>query len=170
MQTSIKVTVSQPLPSMPQMDPYKNNPLKQVPGMPPIAPPPYNRPPEEAPFIPNDKEQFKNEPFEKNDGIDFYIDAARFLPENSAYTRITLHGYTKSMQSIMSPQVINPDIDDSRAREPFYGYRYEFRAEKLDPTSIMVMTLDSFDLSCGRACIVGHCVFPLFLSSQSKSP
>lgn len=62
---------------MPKMDPYKNNPLKPNigpdPQMPKIAPPP-NRPQNEAPFIPNDRDQYKEELWDKKDGLDLYID------------------------------------------------------------------------------------------------
>ena len=110
MKTSIKVTISQPLPSMPQQLPYKNKPLKPVPGqapeaakeIPKIAPPP-NRSPDDAPYIPNKLDQHKKEQFYKNEAVDFYVDFARFLPENVSYTRVTSQGYTKSLKQIFKP-------------------------------------------------------------------
>lgn len=118
MRTSIKVTVSQPLPSMPPQMPYKNEPLKpdpyQKPEMPKIEPPP-NRPPEEAPYIPNNRDQYKDEIFQKTDGIDFYLDGGRFFPENAAYSRVTIHGYSKGMKAFMKPVNANPDVTISRS-------------------------------------------------------
>lgn len=171
MNTSIKVTVSQPLPSMPKMDPYQNKPLKPVPqkDMPMVEPPP-NRPPEEAPFIPNDKDSQANSPFEQKDGIDFYVDSGRFFPENAGYTRITIHGYTKTMRAYIDPVTVHPDIETSRVHEPFYGYRNEIRLAKMDPTSLIIFTLDSFDLSTGKRGIAGHAIFPLFIDTRTKSP
>ena len=117
MKTTIKVTVSQPLPTMPKMLPYKNQPLKKPgdrgnPDLPSLAPPP-NRPPNEAPFIPNDAEQFKNEPFMPKDGIDFYIDGGRFLPENTSYPRIIVHGYNKAGKIFLQATSVSPDIQEN---------------------------------------------------------
>jgi len=38
-------------------------------------------------FIPNDKIQYRNQSFGANEGIDFYIDYARFLPDNTTVTK-----------------------------------------------------------------------------------
>lgn len=137
--------------------------------MPQLAPPP-NRPPEEVPFIPNDKPQFTDEPYSGKDGIDLYVDYGRFLPENATYTRVTVHGFTKTMKAFMKPTFFGPDIAVSRVREPFYGNRTELRVKGLDPTACLIFTLDTFDLSKGEYCILGHAVFPLFLDSVNKSP
>lgn len=40
------------------------------------------------PFIINTKPQYHDRPFEKGNGIDFYIDAARFLPDNVTVTKV----------------------------------------------------------------------------------
>ena len=37
---------------------------------------------DKTPFIVNRKRQYANRPFEKGNGIDIYIDALRFLPDN----------------------------------------------------------------------------------------
>jgi len=174
MKTSIKVTVSQPLPTMPSQIPYENKPLKKIPGqedldLPSLAPPP-NRPLEDRPFIPNDKDQYTNEPFVKNDGIDYYVDTCRFLPENCSFTRITVHGYSKSGKSFMEPVTTSPDLSVSKSREPFYGFRSEMRTTKIDPTSFLIFTLDTFDLSNAEHKIAGHAVFPLFLDANTKAP
>jgi hypothetical protein len=73
MNTTIKITVSQPLPTMPKPPPFQQEPLKKIPDrnqpdpdrdLPSLAPPP-NRPVNEGPFIPNDRDQYVDEPFEK---------------------------------------------------------------------------------------------------------
>lgn len=40
------------------------------------------------PFIINTKRQYIDRPFEKGNGIDFYIDGARFLPDNVTVTKV----------------------------------------------------------------------------------
>ena len=173
MKSSIKVTVSQPLPSMPKIMPHKEEPLKPIPGVPedmPVVAPPPNRPAEDAPFIPNDREQYNEEIFEKKDGIDLYIDSGRFFPENASYSRVIVHGFTLKGKQFMKPIVIQPDIIASNSREPFYGYRSEIRVNKMDSTSILVFTIDTYDLSKGHTVILGHTCMPLFIDQNTKTP
>ena len=80
MSTTIKVTVSQPLPSMPNEPEYKPEELKKKKSMhdpdsefPKLAPPP-NRPLDERPFIKNEVPCYTDEPFLKGEGIDIYVD------------------------------------------------------------------------------------------------
>jgi len=42
------------------------------------------------PFIKNLKKQYIDKPFEKGFGIDFYIDCARFLPDNVTVLKVEL--------------------------------------------------------------------------------
>lgn len=44
----------------------------------------------EIPFIENKKIQYADRPFEKGNGIDFYIDCARFLPDNVTVTKLVV--------------------------------------------------------------------------------
>jgi hypothetical protein len=43
---------------------------------------------DDRPFIENHYNQYKDRPFEKGFGIDFYIDGARFLPDNVTVTKV----------------------------------------------------------------------------------
>ena len=45
------------------------------------------------PFIINTKRQYIDRPFEKGNGIDFYIDGARFLPDNVTVTKVLSFGF-----------------------------------------------------------------------------
>ena len=47
-------------------------------------------PPDLVPFIENLNIQYEDRPFEKGNGIDFYIDSARFLPDNVTVTKVVL--------------------------------------------------------------------------------
>lgn len=42
----------------------------------------------DRPFIENHKKLYHDRPFEKGFGIDFYIDQARFLPDNTTLCKI----------------------------------------------------------------------------------
>jgi hypothetical protein len=58
----------------------------------------------------------------------------------------------------------------SRGRHPFFGYRQEIRAAKLDPTLTMLITVETIDRADGSEKIVGYAYFPLFLNAQTKLP
>jgi hypothetical protein len=45
---------------------------------------------DDRPFIENQFTQFKDRPFEKGFGIDFYVDGARFLPDNVTVTKVII--------------------------------------------------------------------------------
>ncbi len=46
------------------------------------------------PFIPNEMPQNGNKIFPAGEGIDFYVDGARFLPDNATVTKIKITAYT----------------------------------------------------------------------------
>ena len=71
--------------------------------------------------------------------------------------------------------MINPtkglaDLEISKGRQPFFGFRQEIRAPKLDPTLTMLITVETIDRWDGLEKIVGYAYFPLFLNAQNKLP
>ena len=175
MRTSIKITVSQPLPTLPAEPVIDGKLLKKALddrhdplGQGPLAPP--NRPQDERPFIPNDEKAYTDTKFDKKDAVDIYIDGCRFLPENCSFTRVTMHALNNAGKSYMDPVFTSPDLSVSKAREPFYGFRSELRASKIDPTLRLIFTLDTHDLSNTEHRIVGHAMMPLFIDSSTKAP
>lgn len=48
----------------------------------------------EVPFIANEKRHYDEILFTDGQGIDFYIDGARFLPENTTYSRVVMRVLT----------------------------------------------------------------------------
>lgn len=58
----------------------------------------------------------------------------------------------------------------SRGRHPFYGFRQEVRASKIDPTLTMLITIETLDRSDGIEKIVGYAYFPIFLNGQTRTP
>ena len=114
--------------------------------------------------------------FEFGRGIDFYIDQARFLPENCTHTRLMVRGLTKEHQKLIKTEKVLADIDSSSRHYQNYDYRMEIRPDtllqpgkQLDPTltlEIMIETIDRVDMV---EKIVGFCYFPLFLGTDLKS-
>lgn len=62
------------------------------------------------------------------------------------------------------------DLDVSLAREPFYGFRQEIRAPKLDPSLTILVSIESIDRSDSNDKIVGYAYFHLFLDAITKKP
>lgn len=60
------------------------------------------------------------------------------------------------------------DLDLSRGRHPFYGLRHEIRAPKVDPTTMIQITIETIDRSDGQDKIAGFAFFPLFLHMGNK--
>jgi hypothetical protein len=122
----------------------------------------------DAPFIPNTTSQLSNVPFKDGEGIDIYIDGARFLPENVTFSRVIMRGFTSDYIRVIDPVKGTCDLDLSSARNPFYGFRYELRAPKLDPTIVVEATIETIDRSDGLEKIVGYAYFPLFLDASTR--
>ena len=136
-------------------------PGAEQPRQPPI-------PGDEKPFIPNPMKQFDEERFMPGEGIDFYVDGARFLPENVTYTRCLLRAFTLDQYRVINAMKGPADLEISRGRHPFFGFRHEIRAPKIDPSTIVQITVETIDRSDGEDKIVGFAYFPLFLNMGNK--
>ena len=67
--------------------------------------------------------QYNEVKFIDGEGIDFYVDGARFLPENVSYTRILARAFTIDQFRVINPTKGMADLDVSKGRHPFYGFR-----------------------------------------------
>jgi hypothetical protein len=102
------------------------------------------------------------------EGIDFYIDGARFLPENSTYSRCLMRAFTIDQYRCINAMKGLADLEISRGRHPFYGFRHEIRVPKVDPTTIIQITIETIDRVDMTDKIVGFAYFPLFLNMNNK--
>jgi len=122
------------------------------------------------PFIPNEKTQYRNQSFGSNEGIDFYIDYARFLPDNVTATKCIIRAFNYDMVRLIQRAEGTPDVTESTTFNPYFGFRYEFRLPHFDPTTIVAITLETIDRTTMEVAYIGHCFFPLFLDKKSKQP
>ena len=60
------------------------------------------------------------------------------------------------------------DLEISRGRHPFYGFRHEIRVPKVDPTTMIQITIETIDRVDMTDKIVGFAYFPLFLNMNNK--
>jgi len=102
------------------------------------------------------------------EGIDFYIDGARFLPENSTYSRCLMRAFTIDQYRCINAMKGLADLEISRGRHPFYGFRHEIRVPKVDPTTMIQITIETIDRVDMTDKIVGFAYFPLFLNMNNK--
>ena len=109
----------------------------------------YQEPSEQA-FILNEKRQYEESFFSEGQGVDFYIDGARFLPENVTYSRVLMRVLTIDQQRVIGTVKSGAHLDISTNWNPFYGFRFEIRGSpQIDPTAVVQATVEAIDRSDG---------------------
>ncbi len=53
---------------------------------------------------------------------------------------------------------------------PYFGFRYEFRLPRYDPTTIVAVTIETVDKSSNEVAYLGYAFFPLFIDYKTKEP
>jgi hypothetical protein len=128
--------------------------------------------PNYAPFIQNDKKQFSNRPFMKGSGIDVYIDAARFLPDNVTFVKLIVKVIDSSLKDSLGYHAGLPDLN-SDIFNPEFNFRLELRSPNFDPTLclyIQFLTIDSKEED-KISYILGYSMYPLFINKRTlKQP
>lgn len=120
-----------------------------------------------APYISNTKPQFTDKTFEKGYGVDFYIDACRFLPDNVTVAKVTFTLVTRDYEIIKQPEAAVPELD-SQTYSPLYAFRIELRMDKFDPTSLALISIETIDKSTNETRIVGYSAINLFINRFTK--
>ncbi|EGR33876.1 hypothetical protein IMG5_033550 [Ichthyophthirius multifiliis] len=118
-------------------------------------------------FLENTQVQYLDKPFEKGQGIDFYIDAARFLPDNVTVSKISLSILNQNFDKFFDNDSALPDLN-SDIYSPKYGFRKELRATHFDPTLQAFMVIETIDNMNKEVRIVGYSIINFFLNSKTK--
>jgi hypothetical protein len=63
-----------------------------------------------------------------------------------------------------------PDHSDSTQYSPDFGFRYEFRLPRYDPTTIVAIALETVDATTNQVAYLGYSYFPMFLDMKRKEP
>ncbi len=134
------------------------------------------------PFIENRKVQFTNRLFEKGSGIDIYIDAARFLPDNVTVSKVIIleiiflipikvyfNVYTQDALPIIKAQHSISDLE-SNCFSPNFKLKVELRAAYFSPTCIAVLSIETIDRSNEEVRTIGYSAFNLFLGYHTNQP
>jgi len=61
-------------------------------------------------------------------------------------------------------------MEYSSARHSFYGFKHEFRQQRFDPTTLVILSFETIDLSDNLPKIAGYSFFPLFVDRSSQLP
>jgi len=113
------------------------------------------------------KNKAKNK-FENGDGFDVYLDGARFLPDNSTVTKVSLKAYTQSGKHIGGDdELAFCDLGGSLL-SPKFNLRKEFRGDQFDPTSTLMIRVDTFDNESQKARAVGYTLLNLFTEHKNR--
>ena len=122
------------------------------------------------PFIPNSVPQYTDKQFTKGHGIDFYIDGARFLPDNVTVTKILLRFVNNDLVDQLNPPIIAvlPKLGGTTF-SPVFDFRHELRSDYFDATTLAFISLLTIDKSCNEPRIIGHAAFNLFIDRTTKT-
>lgn len=121
------------------------------------------------PFLENLQPQYDDgKLFKKGDGIDVYVDGARFLPDNTTCTKLVVKSFTSSLESIGNAVGGLSDLN-SPAFSPTYGFRTEFRTPTFNPTTILVISIITIDSAHKEVRLLGYSAINLFLHKYRKN-
>ncbi|CAG9315098.1 unnamed protein product [Blepharisma stoltei] len=119
-------------------------------------------------FLENLAPQFDDSKyFEKGDGVDFYVDGARFLPDSTSCTKIVVKGFTSQLDKVGIPVGGLPDLNSS-VFSPIFGFRTEFRLQTFDPTTTIVVSILTLDAITNEVRVLGYSAINLFLKKFRK--
>ena len=125
----------------------------------------------EEPFI-EAEEKASLEDFDTSDGgdgIDVYVDGCRSLPDNVNVTRVVVKCLTKSGVAVGGePEEGFSEVTGTRYY-PKYSTRKEYRSEHFDPTSTLMIRVDTYNPTTKKVLCVGYTLLPLFCQKNKRN-
>jgi hypothetical protein len=100
-------------------------------------------------------------------GIDFYIDGGRFLPDNVTVVKIVMQVYNRKCREVFKSEAGLPELDSANYN-PTFHFRRELRKEWFDPTSLVLISVDTIDKAKGEVRIVGYASINLFMNRFTR--
>lgn len=152
----------------------------------------------ELAWIPVQHKSRKKKQFAPGGGFDVYVDSARFLPQCTTISRVTVDLYTsggKIEEASVAPkkkkgehseegeedeedeeeeveeemEMPNWEFSDPNGKtfSPTYEMRKEYRGASFDPTSTLVIRVDTIDRKTKRYRVVGTTVLNIFVDLET---
>ncbi|MGH0122546.1 UNVERIFIED_CONTAM: hypothetical protein FKN15_038096 [Acipenser sinensis] len=119
-------------------------------------------------FIYRQRERAPSQPFVSGDGIELYIDGARFLPDSVTLSRVTGRIFNRNYNQI-GPD-ISTGIDlNSNIFEPFYNHHVEVRNPTMPPSATLLLKVYAVDRFSLKLVLIGWAALSLFVESGSES-
>eukprot|EP01040_Poterioochromonas_malhamensis_P003161 gene3161-3369_t len=114
-----------------------------------------------------------NEKYQRGDGIDIYIDAARFLPDNCTVSRISLRFFTANKQMMGNTKVYSTLSQlSSCSIHPVYQLKAELRSGssiQMNHSVIGLIRIDTVDSCTLFPATVGYAAFKVFAGRDRKA-
>lgn len=119
-------------------------------------------------YIDNVEQQWSPQTiYTRNMGIDVYIDGMRFLPDRVTVTKILMDVVNNQFEEVFKQESCQPNFSSTQYM-PVYEYRRELRKESIDPTSIILITIITYDSTAKITKRVGYAGIPLFINPYTK--
>jgi len=61
-------------------------------------------------------------------------------------------------------------VEFSTGRNPFFGFKFEIRGMRINPTLLVFVSFETIDRSNQQPRFAGHSFFPLFMDKENKMP
>ena len=127
------------------------------------------------PYILNAEKQVNDKTFQDGYGVDFYLDACRFLPDNTSIVKCVVRVVDLNNRDVFPPTACLSKLSKGNdALNPIFHFRHEYRKEQFNPTSMIMITFLTIDKSNSECRIVGYSAINLFerkyQGGQPESP
>ncbi len=122
----------------------------------------------DALFIENDQPLTGTE-YTPGSGFVVYIDSMRFIPEACGPLKVNLRANKSSQMRLCDNTTILPDLT-STVSLPVYRAKRVMKPSEMDPTTLVVASLEMFDNEAKRDRILGFFVVNAFIESGTKRP
>jgi hypothetical protein len=108
--------------------------------------------------------------YQRNDGIDLYLDACRYLPDNTTFIRVEVKLFTLEKEMIGAPVRAEFQPGSTSAINPVIGKKIEFRDPSYNATATALIRIDTLDSATMQPCFIGYSVIKLFAQRDRKQP
>lgn len=107
--------------------------------------------------------------YNPGDSVAVYVDAMRFIPENAGAIKINIKGYTSKLEKNVDDFIMLPRIN-STIRMPVYHQKGLIRLDGLHQTTILLASLEVYDLYAKKDKILGYFIINLFIDPKDGRP
>ena len=107
--------------------------------------------------------------YQRGDGVDIYLDSARFLPDNCTASRLSLRIFTSTKEQI-GPVYEEMSSLSSSSISPVFRMKVEYRGNFLNHTSTAILRVDTIDSSTMVPVCVGYAIIKLFANRDRVQP